>query len=115
MLPIPITLSRLPRRDGPVPRPGAHRAHLPRAAGPSLQTRSGPAVSITAGRSSGVIEGGAGPPLHLDALRGPAAVTVLVGFEGSLEGVGGFAFALEVVREVVLASCTGQLLAFNPK
>ena len=52
-----------------------------------------------------VVEGGAGPALHFDALGGAAAVAVLlVGFEGFFERVGGFAFAFEVVGEVGLAS-----------
>ena len=114
MLPIPITFpTSLPRRHGSIPRrPIAHRAHLPRAAGSSLQARSGgPAVSIAAASNSSsrgivvVVEGGARPSLHLDAFGGAAAVAVLVvGFEGFFEGVGGFAFAFEVVGEVGLAS-----------
>ena len=38
---------------------------------------------------------------------------LVVGFEGSFEGVGGFAFAFEVVGEVGLASYTDQLSTFT--
>lgn len=112
MLPIPIALPpSLPGRHGSIPRrPIAHGAHLPRAAGSSLQTRSSPTVGIAAASISSrgvVVEGGARPGLHLDAFGGAAAVAVLVvGLERFFEGVGGFAFAFEVIGEVGLASLT---------
>lgn len=63
------------------------------------------ACSSSSSRGVIVVEGGGGPACHLDAFGGAAAVAVLVvGFEGSFEGVGGFAFAFEVVGEVGLAS-----------